>query len=85
MTAIIAWLTGSTVGRYVASGLLIAAVVAVAVWRIFAAGKNAEAAKQIQQSLENLRTRVKTDDEISRLSPDQRRERLRGWVSDGKQ
>jgi len=85
MTAIIAWLMGSKIGRYVASGLLVAGIVGLALWRVFSAGKNAEAAKQLQQSLSNLRTRVKTDDDVSRMSADDRRRELSGWMQrDGK-
>lgn len=83
MMSVIAWLLGSALGRKIAVGLLIAGIVLFAVWRIYAAGRAAEKARQVQASLENLRTRIKVDDSIAKLSPDDRRRRLSEWVRDG--
>lgn len=79
---ILAWLLGSALGRKVALGGMIAVAIAFGVWRIFAAGEAKERAKQAEASLKNLRTRIKTDDEISSLSADARRRKLSEWVSD---
>lgn len=80
---ILAWLLGSSLGRKVAlTGMAIMGVLFV-VWRIYAAGKAAERARQAQASLENMRKRIQTDDEITKLSPDERRRRLAEWVRDG--
>lgn len=81
---IVAWLLGSELGRRVAIyGALVLGLL-FAIWRIYAAGKSAEQAKQAQAALENLRKRMQSDDEISSLPAAQRRERLSGWVSDDK-
>lgn len=82
MTAIAGWLIGTKAGRYVALGLLAAAAIGIVFARIYAAGKAAEALKQTQAQLKALRSRIKTDDEIARLSPADRRKRLSEWVSD---
>lgn len=76
------WLISSKVGRTVAavSGAVIA--VALVLWRVFAAGKAAEQAKQTEDSLSNLRERAGNDDTISALSDTDRRHHLRQWVRD---
>lgn len=76
------WLLGSSIGRKVAIYGAIALVIMAAVWRIFAAGKAKEKAKQTEAALKNLRTRMQTDDEISSLSTADRRKRLKEWASD---
>lgn len=76
MIELVAWLIGSKVGRYIALGLLAAATVAVIIARVYSAGKNEEKMKQTQASLNAVRQKVKSDEVISRLSPDARRERL---------
>lgn len=80
--SIIAWLMGSKVGRYVALGLLITALIAVAVWRIYAAGQAREQARQAEAALKALRERIKVDDEVARMAPADRRKRLSEWVRD---
>ena len=82
MTAVLAWLLGSKAGRITVAVLLGAAAVGLTLWRAFAKGKAAEQAKQAQASLEVLRSRVKTDDTIARMSVAGRRERLRQWSRD---
>lgn len=79
---VVAWLVGSKLGRYVALGLLFAAALGVLVWRIYAAGAAKERARQAEAALNALRTRIKVDDDISKLSDAQRRERLNRWVRD---
>lgn len=80
--SIIAWLIGSRLGRYLALGLLIASMIGIALLRARRSGIEAERLKQLQRSLENLRTRIKVDDEIASLPRDQRRVRLNRWVSE---
>ena len=82
MTAILGWLLGSELGRKIAIGGVIALAVAVFIWRIYAAGEARERARQAEAALQNLRKRIKTDDEITRMSPADRRKRLSEWVSD---
>lgn len=77
-------LLGSKLGRYVALGGLIALGVLLLIARIYAAGRAKERARQLEQSLQTIRERVKKDDEITRLPPDQRAERLNRWVSGGR-
>lgn len=72
--------TGSRIGRWLASLGLVLSVLAVVAWRLVAFGQARERARHTQASLDNLRTRVRTDEELSRLSADERRRRLaRDW------
>lgn len=82
MTGILAWLLGSALGRKVAAGLLIAALLALAIARIYAAGRTAEQARQTAAQLRNLKTRMEVDNDIASLSRDQRRARLARWMRD---
>lgn len=84
MIGFLASLLGSKAGRTIVLVLLALASAAVAVWRIYAAGKANERAKGAQASLDALRKRVKSDDEISQLTPEARRERLSQWIRDGR-
>jgi hypothetical protein len=81
MIKALAWLAGSKAGRTAAAIFLALAGFAFAILRAFTAGKAAEKAKAQAATMKTLQSRLKTDDEIARLTPDQRRERLRGWVS----
>jgi len=81
MMGIVAWLLGSQIGRKVAIYGAIALGIMAAIWRVFAAGQAKERAKQTESSLKNLRTRIKTDDEISSLPSAERRKRISEWVS----
>jgi hypothetical protein len=47
--------------------------------RVFAAGRAKEIARQKEQAFENLRDRVKTDDEVRSLPVDERKRRLEQW------
>jgi hypothetical protein len=83
MLSVVGFLLGSKVGRYLAAGLLIAAVIGIALWRARLSGAEAERAKMLQKTLENIRTRIKVDDEVAKLPADQRLERLNRWAIDG--
>jgi hypothetical protein len=65
-------------------GGVVAALVAVAVafFRGRSAGAQAERAKQDAAARKSLESRNRTDDEISRMSPDDRLRALDDWVSD---
>jgi hypothetical protein len=76
-------LLGSSLGRKLALWGMAALGVALFIWRIYAAGQAREQARQLEASLKNLRERIKVDDELSQLTPDQRRERLNRWVQRG--
>lgn len=80
LVSILAWLIGSKVGRGVIYFAIGSALVGYFILRVYSAGKNAEIAAAIARSLEYLRLRVKTDDEIRNLPPDKRRERLERWL-----
>ncbi|MGL5166654.1 MAG: hypothetical protein ACRC9K_12280 [Afipia sp.] len=73
------WFATSKTGQYIAAGLALAAAIGVAVLKVFNSGKAAERAKQDRQSLENLRERAATNDEIHSLGPDDVRDRLDRW------
>ena len=79
---VIAWFLTTRIGRAVATGLAVAGAIGVVVLRAFMAGKKAEREKQDRAALENLRNRAKKDDEVKKLDPDSRLERLNRWVSD---
>jgi len=77
---LLSWLTGSKLGRYVAMIGIVAAILGVVGYGLFRRGVDRERARQIAQSLENLRSRIASDDEISHMAPDERRRRLsRAW------
>lgn len=73
------WLATSKIGQYIMAGLALAAAIGVAVLKVFNAGKAVERSKQDRQSLENLRERAKTNDEIHSLGSDDVRDRLDRW------
>lgn len=77
----IAWMLGSEIGRKLALTLLAMAALGIVIWRIYAKGRSDERAKQAAKSLENLRERVRVDDEITRLPSDERRRKLQEWVA----
>lgn len=75
-------LAGTRVGRIIlaiGAALLAAGIVAL---RIFSAGKASAAAQQARQSLDSLRNRKQTDEEVARRSDADVRERLGRWVPD---
>lgn len=79
---LIAWLLGSKTGRIIAAcGLAFMAVI-IALAAARKSGAEAERHKAMQASLTALRNRIKTDDEISRLSHADRIERLRSWTAE---
>lgn len=66
-------------GRTVLAAIAILAGALVLLSRAFVAGAAKEAAKQKEQSLKNLRERLKTDDEVRGLPADERKRRLQEW------
>ncbi|ETR79164.1 hypothetical protein X566_15420 [Afipia sp. P52-10] len=77
---IAAWFATSQIGRAIVAGVAVAGTVLIAALKIFSAGKAAERASQDQQSLENLRNRNETDDEVRNLRDDDLNKRLSRWV-----
>ncbi len=82
MTWLLAWLTGSKLGRYAAVALTAVAAISLALLKAFLAGRAKEKAKQTQASLENLRSRMKTDDEIRTMPRADRAKQLDRWMRD---
>lgn len=80
MTWVLAYLSGSSIGRYAAMALIITGLVLLIVWRIYASGANKEKARQAEASLKAKLERIKNDEEIGNLSAAERRKRLDDWV-----
>jgi hypothetical protein len=51
-------------------------------WRVFSAGKASAQADQTRATLDAVRQKVKSDEAIASLPPDERRRRLAQWVRD---
>jgi hypothetical protein len=83
MLSIVAWLMGSTIGRYIVAGVTGAAIIGLAVARVFAKGRAYEQSKVTEQKLSELRNATKANEEVSRLSRADRLKYLDGWVRDG--
>lgn len=79
---VLAWLAGSRLGRGVAVVLLALVAFSAAIARAFLQGRQAAEIDQKKQALDNLRNRISTDEELDRLPPDARRDRLRQWARD---
>lgn len=78
----IAWFMGTKIGRGIAFGVAFVALLAVAYWRIFTAGKQAERTAQDRKSLENYQIREETHEDVASRPADQRRRDLGRWVRD---
>ena len=76
----IAWFLGTKIGRGIAFGVAFVGLLVVVYWRIFTAGKNAERAKQAQQSIRNYQTREAVHEDVVSRPDDQRRSDLGRWV-----
>lgn len=64
---------------WVGGGIL---AITLAAWRLVSVGRKSERARQEAQSLDNLRSRERTENAVDRLDDDARRKRLSGWVRD---
>lgn len=82
--SILAWFLGTKVGRTLSAAALILAALSVALLKAFSAGRAKERLKQTQASLDNLRNRAKTDEDVSKMGDAGVRRELGGWVSDDK-
>lgn len=72
MIRVLAWLLGSTAGRYVAGGLAIALAVGFAAFRLWAYGRDALRAEIAAEGLRRLQHAIKEKDRIEGLSYDER-------------
>ncbi len=82
MTAVLAWLATTRAGRWLAAagaGTLVALGILA---RVYGAGRAAEESRQERDSLDDLRSRNRTDDEVDRLGAARRRDEFAGWVRD---
>lgn len=84
MTAVLAWLVGSKIGRYAALAALGAGLIAVLAWMLMAKGAAAEKAKSqaatAAKTITILMEKVKIDADIRALPPAARRQRLRDYA-----
>ncbi len=84
MTAVLAWLIGSTAGRWVAVGALAVALLGVGAWLLMAKGAAAEKAKAqaatAASTITVLLQKVATDEDIRRMPAADRRQRLREYA-----
>lgn len=83
MIGALTWLLGSKTGRYLAIALLLFAVGWTLFRLVLARGAAAEQAKQRLATLQAVMEKVKTVEDIRRLTADERRQRLREWSSKG--
>lgn len=77
MLEIVSWLLGSKMGKYVVIGGVVLIALFLLYRSIMAKGAEKERMKALVNTLNNFKTRVKVDEEISSLEPDARREWLR--------
>lgn len=81
MLNLISWLAGSKTGKWIGAALLTLGTIAVVLLRVFAAGKAKERLRNTQYELESLQTALEVDHEIDKLTPEERRDRLRShWM-----
>ncbi len=77
---VLSWLIGNPVGRVVA----IVGIAIMTAWIAYQIGRRDGVARvkaqQTARNLDVLREKVAVDDEIRRMSPDERREELRKWI-----
>lgn len=74
------WFITSKTGRTIAAIGAAALAIGVAALAVFNQGKQSERTRQDRQSLDNLRTRNRIDDEVGRASADDVDRRLNRWV-----
>ncbi|MBI1201475.1 MAG: hypothetical protein GC182_03080 [Rhodopseudomonas sp.] len=82
---IFTWFATSKAGRAIAAGAALALAIGIAVLKVFNAGKASERAAQDRASLDNMRERQATDDEVANLGPADLDRRMRRWVRDDEQ
>ncbi len=77
---VLSWLVGSPVGRIVA----IFGIVVMTLWLVFLMGRRdgiqRVELREKQRQLDALRDRIAVDQEIRRMSPEERREEFGKWV-----
>ncbi|SNY93497.1 hypothetical protein SAMN04515647_3794 [Cohaesibacter sp. ES.047] len=80
MMNLLAWLAGSRLGRWLASSLI--ALIGYVATSFYRRGLKADQARQTTEALKRLKERIRTNEDIRRMSTDERRKRLSDdWVS----
>lgn len=80
MTSFLSLIIGSRLGRWIAIALAAVSAAALAVLWLISVGAARERARAAALSLDTLRKRIQTDDDLARLPADERRRRLsRDW------
>ena len=80
MNVIITWLVTSRAGRAIGAISAAALTLILVVLRAFSAGKRAARAAQTQKTLQDVLTRNQINDDVEKMSFNERRSALRGWV-----
>jgi hypothetical protein len=79
---VIAMLTGSRIGRWVALAVLACLLAWTGAASLRRAGKRAEQAKQAASRIKSLQTALRANNEITNMSAGERRDYVARWVSD---
>lgn len=82
MIGVLTFLTGSKIGRWIGIGLVIFVMVAVALAKIKADAVTKERLQKAEDLLRDVAERIKNENELRSLTPDERRRRLERWMSD---
>ena len=82
MSALWAWFLATSVGRYAAGVLAIAAIVAVALLKAFSAGRAQQKASQTADKLKAISNKRNSDDQVDRMGVGIRKRELDGWMRD---
>jgi hypothetical protein len=80
--SLLGWLAGSRAGRVAAVVVLTLLMVAIAAAAAFRRGATLERAAQAAATLDHIRKRIASDDEIASLPAAERRDRLMRWATD---
>jgi hypothetical protein len=81
MVGLISWLIGSRIGRWTAFVGLSVAGLAIAYWMVRRSAYSAVELKQARAQIKSLRAALRANNEITQMSPDQRRYYVRSWLS----
>ncbi len=79
---IASWLLGSKVGRWITGAAIFTAIAGLILWHVYIKGKDQAELEQKLKRLDDLKTKVKVDEEIRDMSAAERRKQLSKWVRD---